>query len=232
MVVQSEPSGASIPRQDRSDRTPIPVVLLTFGVVLLVLVVVVVLVVLEADRTRRRQARTPTPVQQASTALVQEVTDDPGERLRLGRRPVCTGDLGRDRQWSSGAPTLTITGFLRWSGSGSLYCPACAAERWALVIALGRFGTFRQALHDDVGRVRGVRRHCRRSASTARSTASRTVALSAVEEYGNHRFTRRPGGFAAARAPEHSPVVGDEGLRPRALLPIPRCCRSWTSPTG
>jgi len=42
----------------------------------------------------------------------------------------------------SGAPALTADGKPRVLYVGAEYCPYCAAERWAMVAALSRFGTF------------------------------------------------------------------------------------------
>jgi len=42
----------------------------------------------------------------------------------------------------SGAPALTSDGKPRVLYVGAEYCPYCAAERWAMVAALSRFGTF------------------------------------------------------------------------------------------
>lgn len=41
-----------------------------------------------------------------------------------------------------GAPALTADGKPRVLYVGAEYCPYCAAERWAVVVALSRFGTF------------------------------------------------------------------------------------------
>lgn len=42
----------------------------------------------------------------------------------------------------SGAPALTLNGKPEVLYMGAEYCPFCAADRWALIIALSRFGTF------------------------------------------------------------------------------------------
>jgi thiol-disulfide isomerase/thioredoxin len=42
----------------------------------------------------------------------------------------------------SGAPALTAQGKPEILFAGAEYCPYCAAERWALTVALSRFGTF------------------------------------------------------------------------------------------
>src|SRR6202012_1289098 len=43
---------------------------------------------------------------------------------------------------AAGASPLTVNGFPRIFYAGAEYCPFCAAERWAVVLALSRFGTW------------------------------------------------------------------------------------------
>jgi thiol-disulfide isomerase/thioredoxin len=43
---------------------------------------------------------------------------------------------------TSGQPALTASGKPEVVYMGAEYCPYCAAERWAMVVALSRFGTF------------------------------------------------------------------------------------------
>src|SRR6266542_1300741 len=42
----------------------------------------------------------------------------------------------------AGTPSLTKAGLPRVVYVGAEYCPYCAAERWPVVIALSRFGSF------------------------------------------------------------------------------------------
>ncbi len=48
--------------------------------------------------------------------------------------PSRTGDSGAVARGSDGKPLITYV--------GAEYCPYCAAERWAIAVALSRFGTF------------------------------------------------------------------------------------------
>ena len=51
----------------------------------------------------------------------------------------------------TGAPPLTANGKPEMLYVGAEYCPFCATERWAMAVALSRFGTFRGvgAIHSD-----------------------------------------------------------------------------------
>ena len=75
------------------------------------------------------------------------------------RSPRCPPP--RSTRWAAAqatsAPT-TITGAPLTSGGkpemlyiGAEYCPYCAAERWAMIVALSRFGTFSGLRHDPLG---------------------------------------------------------------------------------
>jgi hypothetical protein len=56
---------------------------------------------------------------------------------------VGTGGTNDPFQFAKGAPALTGSGGKpRMVYIGAEYCPYCAAERWSMVVALSRFGTF------------------------------------------------------------------------------------------
>ncbi|HEY6296805.1 MAG TPA: DUF929 family protein [Streptosporangiaceae bacterium] len=75
----------------------------------------------------------------ASAAIIGQVTSVPASALEavgngggeVTARPIALG----------GAP-LAANGKPEMFYFGSEYCPYCAAERWAMIVALGRFGTF------------------------------------------------------------------------------------------
>lgn len=194
MVAQSEPSVAD-PVGGGSSHT-IPVGLLTLGVVTTVLVVVVVLVVLQL--TGASTPRAPTVVQQASTALVQEVTTVPASAFDS------IGDLSAPLLSAptvlTGKPTLSINGLPAVVWVGALYCPTCAAERWALVIALGRFGTF-DKLFTTASATSEVFADTPTFSFDGSVYRSTRVAFSAVEEYGNQPSVYAPAGFQKLQSP-------------------------------
>lgn len=88
----------------------------------------------------------------AATAQVVEATTHVPDSVldAIGR-----GTAGNLPASISGAPALTSGGKPEVVYIGSDWCPYCAAQRWALVVALSRFGTFSglgltQSASDDV----------------------------------------------------------------------------------
>ena len=80
---------------------------------------------------------TSEPRQPAPASLVEQVTSVPADVL---------ANVGRGRADSLPkalpGPVLTNNGKPRIVWIGAEYCPYCAAQRWAMVNALSRFGTF------------------------------------------------------------------------------------------
>ncbi|HLW45660.1 MAG TPA: DUF929 family protein [Acidimicrobiales bacterium] len=121
--------------------------LLTWGTVALVLLVVMVLVVIKVTGTPAPSTPsavvTPTP---ASPAVVKAVTQIPASvYATVGIKSSVAAITppavlhGQPRLDSGGKPELVFV--------GNEFCPYCAAERWALVAALSRFGTFGNTLY-------------------------------------------------------------------------------------
>ncbi len=191
MVAQSEPSGGHTSH-------PVPVGILTFGVVSAVLVVVVVLVVLQLTGAST-QAHGPNYVAPASAALVQEVTTVPASAFDSVGDP--SAPLLYAPTVLSSRPTLSIRGRPAVVWVGALYCPTCAAERWALVIALGRFGTF-DKLFTTASAGSEVFADTPTFSFDGSVYTSSTVALSAVEEYGNQSSAYAPAGFEKLQSPD------------------------------
>ncbi len=126
------------PMMGRRPRTS----LLTWGTVALVLVIVIVLVALKISGSST-VSTTSTPVTPATapSAVVQGVThihakvyDTIG--ITSSFVTVTPPELLR------GQPALAKDGKPEIVFVGNEFCPYCAAERWALVAALSRFGTF------------------------------------------------------------------------------------------
>ncbi len=100
---------------------------------LLVAVVAVLLLV----STRGPAPARPVARRAAPASLVQAVTHLPVTELaRVGRGAVAHAPT------AAPGPTLRIGGKPEVFYVGAEYCPYCAFERWSLVIALSRFGSF------------------------------------------------------------------------------------------
>jgi hypothetical protein len=171
--------------------------LLTLGVVTTVLVVVVVLVVLQLTGASP-SAHAPTVVQQAPAALVQEVTTVPAKAFDSVGDPVAP--LLDAPTVLTDKPPLSIKGLPAVVWVGALYCPACAAERWALVIALGRFGKF-EKLFTTASAGSEVFGDTPTFSFDGSVYSSKMVAFSAVEEYGNQPSNYAPAGFQKLQSP-------------------------------
>ena len=75
----------------------------------------------------------------APTAVVDKVTSVPAGTLNAVGSGAFTGKI----QTINGNPApLTANGKPELLYIGAEYCPYCAAERWAMIVAMSRFGTF------------------------------------------------------------------------------------------
>jgi uncharacterized membrane protein len=105
--------------------------------VVLVLAVVAVLVVVKVTTGAGGPKSGPTATA-AVGSVVGEATSVPLSVFNavgvgsVSAFPVSAGD----------APALTANGLPRVFYAGAEYCPYCAAERWAVVVAMSRFGTW------------------------------------------------------------------------------------------
>jgi len=114
-------------------------ILIASGSVVVVLAIVVAFVVIKLN-TKAASDNSPNgPTGAALASVVTNVTSVPASTLDT----VGTGG------GSVTAPPTTISGTaLTANGKpevlymGAEYCPYCAAERWAMIVALSRFGTF------------------------------------------------------------------------------------------
>lgn len=115
-------------------------VLLASGSIAAVLIVVVVLLVINVTRKPSTNATgNKSSGAVTNAALANQLTSVPASALNaVGAGP--SGAVAPLKQ-VSGA-TLTSAGKPEVLYMGAEYCPYCAAERWALTVALSRFGTF------------------------------------------------------------------------------------------
>ena len=77
----------------------------------------------------------------ASTEALAAVTSVPAATLDAIGLPDGV-DAGTARRLPDGEPALERDGRPLVAYIGAEFCPYCAAERWPMVVALGRFGTF------------------------------------------------------------------------------------------
>lgn len=130
-------TGGPPPRPGRRPATA----LLTWGIVALVLVIVVVLVVIKVTGTSDTTTNAgpppspaPTPVVHAVTRIPSSVYDAVGVTSPDAAITAPTLLAGTDALERDGKPEVVFV--------GDEFCPYCAAERWAVVAALSRFGSF------------------------------------------------------------------------------------------
>ena len=106
------------------------------GSVLVVLIAVVVLIVVKANQS---PAKAPPP--KTDAAIARELATIPASTYdAVGAGPSGSNAVSPLRPMS--APLLASAGKPEVFYLGAEYCPFCAAERWSLVTALSRFGTF------------------------------------------------------------------------------------------
>jgi thiol-disulfide isomerase/thioredoxin len=117
-------------------------IFLASGAVVVVLAIVLAFVVIKLNSKPSASADTTPngPTGSALTSLVNTVTSVPASTLNA------VGDGGGAITnvpiKISGTP-LTANGKPEMLYMGAEYCPYCAAERWAMIVALSRFGTFK-----------------------------------------------------------------------------------------
>jgi Domain of unknown function (DUF929) len=163
--------------------------LFTWAFVILVLLMVAVLLVVKITRGATTVPRPP--VAPASPAVVHSVTSLPQAAFDAAGGP----DLdGPPPAVLSGQPSLTEGGRPEVVFVGGEFCPYCAAARWALVAALGRFGTF-----STLGATSSSKFEVFPGTATfsfqGASFHSRYVGLLATESYGQKPSTVAPAGF-------------------------------------
>jgi hypothetical protein len=105
--------------------------------VVVVLVVVAALVIVKVT-AGNSSPKSGAAASSAADLVIREVTGvSPAVATAVG-----TGTAGAAPKAISGAPALTENGLPRVFYAGAEYCPYCATERWAIAVALSRFGAF------------------------------------------------------------------------------------------
>lgn len=183
--------------EDRDVRPPawrVPMALVTWAFVLLVLLIVLVLLVVKI--TRGSTTVPAPPVSPASAGVVQATTSVPSAVFDDVGAPAAEGP---SPSVLSSQPPLTIGGLTGVVFVGGEFCPYCAAERWALVAALGRFGTF-----SNLGATSSSKFEVFPGTPTFSFDGARYrsnyVTLDATEEYGEAPSANAPAGFPKLEA--------------------------------
>jgi thiol-disulfide isomerase/thioredoxin len=127
-------------------------ILIASGSVVVVLAIVLAFVIISLNKKPAAAAaatpsasasplgKTNGPTGAALAAVVTKVTSVPASTLNA----VGTGSgLVTSKPSTISGTTLTENGKPEMLFFGAEYCPYCAAERWAMIVALSRFGTFK-----------------------------------------------------------------------------------------
>jgi hypothetical protein len=114
------------------------------GTVVVIAVIVGFFIVLSNQSTPKASTSNPTGTPVDATTLQQVTNVDPGLLSQIG-----TGGVANPFKLTQGSPAALIgpTGKPEVFYYGAEFCPLCAAERWGVVVALSRFGTFHN-LHE------------------------------------------------------------------------------------
>jgi len=176
-------------------RRRMPMALVTWVFVVLVLLIVVVLLVVKVARGTT-VVHAPS-VSLAPVGVVRAVTTVPASAFdAVGAPPLASSGAAV----LSGQRTLVVSGRPAVVYVGAEFCPYCAAERWALVSALGRFGTF---VH--LGATSSSRAEVFPDTPTfsfdGTSYRSRYLSFDAVEEYDDSPSSVVPAGFSRLHTP-------------------------------
>jgi Domain of unknown function (DUF929) len=115
-------------------------ILLVSGSVVVVLAIVLTFVIIKLNSKPATTSSAPNgPTGAALTSLANEVTSVPASTLNaVGSGGGAITNLPIKINGSA----LTANGKPEMLYMGAEYCPYCAAERWAMIVALSRFGTF------------------------------------------------------------------------------------------
>jgi hypothetical protein len=116
-------------------------ILLATGSVVVVLAIVLVFVVVKLNSKSPSGSSSASngPTGAALSAVVDNVTSVPASTLDKVGAGGFTGKI----QTITGSPAaLTANGKPEMLFMGAEFCPYCGAERWAMIVALSRFGTF------------------------------------------------------------------------------------------
>jgi hypothetical protein len=179
------------------------ILIATSAVVVVVVVVVVFVVVAVTHNSSSISGKTSAngPTGSALASVVKDTTTVPASTLAS----VGAGSVTTPPSSISGTP-LTSGGKPEMLYIGAEYCPYCAYERWGMVVALSRFGTFKglSTTHSSSG---DVFPNTSTWSFYKSSYTSQYVAFSSVEETTNQLASNGQG-----YVPLQSPTAAQEAL--------------------
>jgi len=115
-------------------------ILIAAGSIIAVVAIVVAFIVVKANSKPPSSSSSNGPTGAALSSVVANVTSVPASTLdKVGDG---NGQVTAKPQPITGGTPLTANGKPEMLYMGAEYCPYCAAERWAMIQALSRFGTF------------------------------------------------------------------------------------------
>ena len=112
-------------------------ILIASGSIVVVIAVVVAFIVIKANNKPATNSSNG-PTGSALASVVSKVTNVPASTLDKIGSGSFTGKIPP----VNGGTPLTSGGKPEMLYMGAEYCPYCAAERWSMIVALSRFGTF------------------------------------------------------------------------------------------
>jgi len=119
-------------------------ILIAGGSILAVIIVIVAFIVIKASSNPSKPTTTSSangPTGSALASVVAKVTSVPASTLNsVGIGGGAVSDTPQTIK--GGGSALTSGGKPEMLYMGAEYCPYCAAERWSMIVALNRFGTF------------------------------------------------------------------------------------------
>jgi uncharacterized protein DUF929 len=115
-------------------------ILIAAGSIVAVVAIVVAFIVIKANNKPGSSTSSNGPTGSSLASVVSNVTSVPASTLdKIGSG---SGLVTSKPATISGGTALTANGKPEMLYMGAVYCPYCAAERWAMIVALSRFGTF------------------------------------------------------------------------------------------
>jgi hypothetical protein len=114
-------------------------ILIASGSILAVIAIVVAFIVIKANNKPGSSTSSNGPTGAALASVVSTVTSVPASALD---KVADGGGSVTAKPTTISGPPLTANGKPEVQYIGAEFCPFCAAERWSMIVALSRFGTF------------------------------------------------------------------------------------------